>query len=424
MINRRSFNKLLLGTTAISFAACMPAQLSSLGEKKRVVVIGGGFGGATAAKYVKKFDSSVEVVLIEKNTVYHTCPFSNTVIGGLNDISFIAHDYKTLAKKYGIKVIHKMATTVNADAKKVILENGDEIAYSKLVVSPGIDFKYEKGYEPDSENYAPHAYKAGSQTTLLRKQLEDMKDGGTFVMVSPKNPFRCPPGPYERISLVANYLKENKPKSKIVILDQKAKFSKQGLFTEGWDNLYSGIIDWRSSEFGGEVVSVNPKTKVVETVDGDVQADVLNYIPNQKAGKIAFSAGLTKGDWCPINPMTFESTIKKDVYVIGDASIASAMPKSGFSASSQAKIAALQIVAKLKGLPEITPPKFANTCYSLVAPEYGISVAAVYQANSKNVGKVKGAGGLSPMGASDIVRAQEAEFAVGWYKNQTADMFL
>jgi len=423
-MNRRTFNKILIGSTALSFAACNSIASLSTPNKQRVVVVGGGFGGATAAKYIKKFDSSIEVVLIEQNKEYYTCPFGNTVIAGMNELDYIKHDYKTLASKHGIIVIHEKVAKVDGVNHKVILENGDEIAFAKAVVSPGIDFKYEKGYVEGSEMFSPHAYKAGDQTTLLRAQLEDMKDGGTFVMVSPPNPFRCPPGPYERVSLIAHYFKENKPNSKIIILDQKAKFSKQPLFTEGWDKLYGEMIEWRSVEFGGKVISVDPKAKTLKTEDEVVKADVLNYIPSQKAGKLAFDSGLTKGDWCPINPMTFESKIVKDVYVIGDASIATKMPKSGFSANSQAKIAALQIAHSLQGLAEVKPPKFANTCYSLVSPTYGISVAAVYQASNERIEKVKGAGGVSPMGADDSYRMLEAEYAVGWYKNQTADVFL
>ncbi len=425
MLNRRNFNKLLVGTFALSLTACN--SLTSVGlpkNKKRVVVVGGGFGGATAAKYLKKFDSEVEVVLIEQNKEYYTCPFGNTVIAGINDIDYIKHDYKTLEKKYNIKVIHERVKKVDGSINSVILENGQVIAYDRAIVSPGIDFKYEKGYEKDSELYSPHAYKAGAQTSLLREQLEKMKDGGTYVMVPPENPFRCPPGPYERISLVAHYLKTNKPNSKIIILDQKNKFSKQGLFTGGWEELYGDMIEWRSAEFGGKVSKVDPKNRVLTTEDGEIKADVLNYIPNQKAGQLAFDSGLTDGDWCPINTKTFESKLAKNVHVIGDASISASMPKSGFSANSQGKIAALQITRLLKKQAPVNPPKLANTCYSLVSPSYGISVAAVYEAFEDKIVKVKGSGGLSPTNADASFRLQEAEYAKGWYKNQMADIFL
>lgn len=427
MMNRRSFNTLLVGSAAFSLAACSGiSKFRTTSNKKRVVVVGGGFGGATAAKYIKKFSPLTEVVLIEQNKDYYTCPFGNTVIAGMNDIEYIRQTYDKLKSKYGVIVIHEKVKKVDGKNHEVILDSGEKISFTKAVVSPGIDFKYEKGYVEGSEMYSPHAYKAGPQTTLLRQQLQDMKDGGTYVMVAPPNPFRCPPGPYERISLVANYLKNNKPNSKIIILDQKKKFSKQGLFMEGWEKLYGDMIDWRSVEFGGKVISVDPKNRVIKTDDGDVKADVLNYIPSQKAGQLAFDSGLTKGDWCPINTMTFESRMVPGVYVIGDASIAKAMPKSGFSANSQAKIAALQVARALKNLPIVTPPKLANTCYSLIAPNYGISVAAVYEAHEDkivNLKKTHKSGGLSPKGADDSYRMLEAEYAVGWYKNQMADIF-
>ena len=219
-------------------------------------------------------------------------------------------------------------------------------------------------------------------------------------MVAPENPFRCPPGPYERISLVAHYLKNNKPNSKIIILDQKNKFSKQGLFTGGWEELYPDMIEWRSAEFGGKVLKVDPINKILTTEDEEVKADVLNYIPSQKAGQLAFDSGLTQGDWCPINTKTFESRLVKNVHVIGDASISKSMPKSGFSANSQGKIVALQITRLLKNKGVVNPPKLANTCYSLISPSYGISVAAVYEAHEDKIIKVKGSGGLSPTVAS------------------------
>lgn len=426
-MNRRDFNKILLGATALSLvtSSCL-ANMAIPKNKKRVVIVGGGFGGATAAKYLKKFSSNTEVILIEQNKDYYTCPFSNTVIAGINKIEYIKHNYKTLEKKYKIIVMHEKVKKVDGTINSVILENGEIIPYTKAIVAPGIDFKYENGYVEGSELFAPHAYKAGAQTSLLREQLENMKDGGTFVMVAPKDPFRCPPGPYERVSLVAHYLKTNKPNSKIIILDQKNKFSKQALFQEGWENLYANMIEWRNVEFGGKVISVDPKNKIVKTEDEEVIADVLNYIPDQKAGKLAFDSGLTQGDWCPINTKTFESKLVKDIYVIGDAAVAAPMPKSGFSANSQGKIVALQISRSLKDMPNINPPKLANTCYSLVSPTYAISIAAVYEAQEDKIVDLKdlGAGGLSPANAEASFRAQEAQYAVAWYKNQMGDVFL
>lgn len=427
MLNRRDFNKLILGATALSFAACtsLSSSLASLPtNKKRVVIVGGGFGGAAAARYLRKFDSEVEIVLIEENKEYYTCPFSNAVIVGMEKIDFIRQDLKALANKHKVKVIYAKAKKIDAKTNSVILENGDIIKYTRAIVSPGIDFKYEKGYIEGSEAYAPHAVKAGEQTTLLQKQLEEMKDGGTFVMVSPANPFRCPPGPYERVSLVAYYLKKHKPNSKIIILDQKDKFSKQPLFTKAWEELYGDMIEWRALQFGGKVLSVDPIKKIVMTDEEEIQADVLNYIPNQKAGKFAFDSGLTQGDWCPIHPKTFESKLVKNVHIIGDASIAAPMPKSAFSASTQGKVVAMQIARILADKETLNPPKLANTCYSLLNPDYGISVAAVYNAYEDKIVSVDGAGGLSPESDPEgTIRTLEARYAYAWYESQTSDVF-
>ncbi|WP_418178694.1 FCSD flavin-binding domain-containing protein [Aliarcobacter lanthieri] len=428
MLNRRNFNKLLLGATALSFTACsrLPREEVVLfpATKQRVIIVGGGFGGAATARYLRKFNSEIEIVLIEKNKEYYTCPMSNAVIAGMEKIDFIKKDLKTLAKKHNIHVLYETVTKIDGETNRVILGNGRIITYTKCVVSPGIDFKYEKGYVEGSEKYSPHAVQAGEQTVLLQKQLENMKDGGTFVMVAPADPFRCPPGPYERISLVAHYLKNNKPNSKIIVLDQKDKFSKQALFTNGWKELYGDLIDWRAAQFGGKVISVDPIKKIVITEDEEIQADVLNYIPNQKAGKLAFDSGLiAKGDWAPIHPKTFESKLVKNVHVIGDASIAQPMPKSAFSASTQGKVVALQIARFLKGQEPINPPKLANTCYSLLNPNYGISIAAVYNAHDDVIESVQGAGGVSPDNDEGFIRELEAQYAYSWYKSQTEDIF-
>ena len=426
MLNRRNFNKLLLGTAALSFAACNSLASSSLlpASKKRVVIVGGGFGGAAAAKYLRRFDSQLEIVIIEEKKEYYTCPFSNAVIAGMHNMDFIKQDLKELSLKHNIKVVYERVKKIDGATNSVILENGQVITYTKAIVSPGIDFKYDKGYTAENSKHSPHAVQAGEQTVLLQKQLENMKDGGTFVMVAPADPFRCPPGPYERISLVAHYLKTNKPNSKIIVLDQKDKFSKQGLFTNGWKELYGDMIEWRASQFGGKVISVDPVSKTVVTEDEEVVADVLNYIPNQKAAKLAFDSGLTQGDWCPIFPKTFESRLVKNVYVIGDASNAAPMPKSAFSASTQGKVAAFQISRILAGKDIVDPPKLANTCYSLLAPEYGISIAAVYNALDDKIVSVDGAGGVSPESDPDgHIRLLESKYAYAWYESQTADIF-
>jgi sulfide dehydrogenase [flavocytochrome c] flavoprotein chain len=427
MLNRRDFGKIVLGATALSFAACngLGNSLATIpANKKRVVIVGGGFGGVAAARYLRRFDPNVEIVLVEQNKEYYTCPFSNAVIAGMEKIDFIKRDLFTLEKKYNIKVVYAKVKKVDGATNSVILDNGSVISYTKAIVSPGIDFKFEKGYTEENQKLAPHAVKAGEQTTILQKQLENMKDGGTFVMVAPADPFRCPPGPYERISLVAHYLKTHKPNSKIIVLDQKDKFSKQVLFTNGWKELYGDMIEWRAAQFGGKVLEVNPAKRVVKTEDEEIVADVLNYIPNQKAGQLAFDSGLVQGDWCPIHPKTFESKLVKNVHVIGDASSAAPMPKSAFSASTQGKVVAMQIARILANKEIVNPPKLANTCYSLLSPNYGISIAAVYNAHDDKIESVNGAGGVSPENDPDgHIRLLEAKYAYAWYESQTKDVF-
>jgi NADPH-dependent 2,4-dienoyl-CoA reductase/sulfur reductase-like enzyme len=287
-----------------------------------------------------------------------------------------------------------------------------------LVLSPGIDFLWNKleGYDEAASLLAPHAWKAGAQTTLLKKQLDAMPDGGTFVMVAPANPYRCPPGPYERISMVAHYFKTQKPKSKILVLDAKDAFSKQALFLDGWKRFYGDMIEWVPAGKDGNVIRVDAKNLSVETDFGKIhKAAVLNVIPPQKAGAIAERAGVAdKSGWVPVKPDTFESTQVKDIYVVGDATIAAPMPKSGFCANAQGKVAAAAIVNALAGKPAAAA-SWSNTCYSLVAPDYGISVAGVYQVAEGKIVEVKGSGGVSPREASDTVRKLEALHGVAWY---------
>jgi len=422
-LTRRTFTR-LLGATGAAAAAGLSAPGIATAASARVVVIGGGFGGATAAKYLKRFDKSIDVTLVEPSTHYVTCPFSNTVIGDINPIRFITQNYDGL-KAIGVKVVHDMATYVDAAKKQVKLAGGQTLAFDRCIVSPGIDFKWGavEGATPEIITHIPHAWKAGAQTLLLKNQLTAMPDGGTFLISPPPNPFRCPPGPGERISLVANYLKIHKPKSKIIVLDPKKKFSKQGLFKEGWAKLYPGMIDYRNIDNDGVVRKVMAEKKTLITDFGEVKGDVINFIPAQKAGAIAATSGLTdKTGWCPVDQMTFESKIAKNVHVIGDASMASPMPKSGFAASSQAKICAAAVATMLKGGSPGTP-KFVNTCYSLVSPSYGISVAMVYGFKDGKIIKIKGSGGLSPSGASDLFHEQEAQYADGWYRSISKDIW-
>lgn len=422
--SRRDFIK-LVGVASAASAVGWP--LIASGKKGgRVVIIGGGFGGASCAKYLRKMDSSITVTLVEREVNFVTCPFSNAVLGGLYNMDFITHDYNALRNKWGVKVIQDDAVSVDAAAHKVKLAGGKTLKYDRLVVSPGIDIRWNAltGYDEAASELAPHAWKAGPQTALLRKQLEAMKDGGMVVITSPANPFRCPPGPYERACMIAHYLKQKKPRSKVLILDAKDGFAKQGLFVDGWNKLYPGMIEWVKGTAGGMIDRVDAKTKTVYPTFGDaVKADVLNVVPPQSAGAIALKAGLANKDgWCPIDQRTFESTMHKDVHVLGDASIAGAMPKSGFAASSQAKVCATAIVASFGGI-EMPAPSYVNTCYSLVGPEYGISVAAVYRLDDGKITGVKDAGGVSPKDADEEFRRKEARYAEGWYRSIMSDIF-
>lgn len=420
-LNRRSFNKLLAASAA---STTLAAPFVARGATAKVVVVGGGFGGATAAKYLRRFDSQLEVTLVEPAETFVTCPFSNTVIGGLNPLSRISHGYDGL-RGHGITVVHDTASAIDGGGKEVRLGGGGRLAYDKVIVSPGIDFKWGavEGAEEAIIDRIPHAWKAGPQTTLLRQQLEAMPDGGVFVISPPVNPFRCPPGPGERISLVAHYFKQHKPKSKIIVLDPKEGFSKEGLFRQGWAELYGDMIEYRKLNDDGRVARVDAANMTLYTDFDEVKGDVINFIPPQYAGRVARESGLADSSgWCPVEQADFESTQVADVHVIGDASIASPMPKSGFAASTQAKVCAAAIVAKLNG-ESPSAPKFVNTCYSLVAPDYGISVAAVYNYEGGKIVAVEGAGGLSPTEADHTFRQQEADYAYGWYDSITQDIF-
>ncbi len=409
----------LLGT-GLALSAGLALPRLARGASPKVVVVGGGFGGGTAAKYVKKFMPAAEVTLVERDKQFVTCPFSNLVIGGLAKMEQITHGYDKIAKR-GVKVVHDEAVGVDPVARKVTRKGGGVLDYDRLVLSPGIDFNYEglPGYSEAAAEKLPHAWKAGPQTLLLKKQIEAMPDGGTVIIVAPNNPFRCPPGPYERAGMIAWYLKKNKPKSKILIFDPKETFSKQALFFESYEALYPGMIQWIGGKQGGKVERVDPQSMTVEAGFGEEKGDVINVIPPQRAGKIAQLAGVTdeKG-WCPIDPRTMESTKVKGVHVVGDACIAGAMPKSGTAANSQARNAAAAIVAMLEGK-DAPEPSFANTCYSVVAEGYGFSVTGVYGATPEGIKEI--AGGVSKLKAPAKDRDLEAAYALDWYRGIVHD---
>ena len=426
-IKRRDFLK---ATGAATAAGMVGFPYLSFAAGKKVVVVGGGTGGATAAKYIKMADAGIDVTLIEPNETYHTCYMSNEVLSGHRTIESIAHGYDGL-KKHGVNVVHDMVTGIDGGAKKVMTKGGQSFDFDRCVVAPGISMKYDavEGWDAElAEEKLPHAWKAGPQTVALRSQLEAMSDGGTVIIVAPPNPFRCPPGPYERASQIADYLKHHKPKSKIVILDPKDKFSKQGLFTAAWKKLYgfgtdNSMIEWVSGAAGGKVESIDAGAMTVNAEVESFKGDVINVIPPQKAGMVALDSGL--GDdsgWCPVDLGTFESTLVPGVHVIGDASIAKGMPKSGYAANSQGKVVAAAVVAMLKG-EEPGSPSYVNTCYSIAGKDYGFSVAAVYKLAEDRSTIVNMAGGLTPGDASPEQLAREVQYAYSWYDNIVSDIF-
>ncbi|SHK02403.1 cytochrome-dependent sulfide dehydrogenase (flavoprotein) [Shimia gijangensis] len=417
-LNRRNF----IGAGVVT-AASLAAPMVLGAGKPRVVVIGGGPGGATAAKYIAKGSKgAIDVTLVEPSRTYYTCFFSNLYIGGFRTLSSIAHSYGTLASKYGVNVVHDWAVGIDRDAKTVTLAGGAALSYDRLVLSPGIDFVDGSvpGWDLTKQNKMPHAYKAGSQTELLKAQIEAMPQGGTFAMVAPPNPYRCPPGPYERISMVAHVLKEKNPTAKIIVADPKPKFSKMGLFQEGWADHYEGMIDWIGSDFGGDNVEVNADEMTV-SIDGEVtKVDACNVIPGMKAGRICEMAGVTEGNWAPVNGHTMQSRIDENIHILGDSAAQGDMPKSGFAANSQAKVAAMAIRGALTGS-KVFPAKFSNTCWSLIDTDNGVKVGATYEATDEKIAKIDGF--ISQTGEDADLRKATFEESVGWYAGITSDMF-
>jgi sulfide dehydrogenase [flavocytochrome c] flavoprotein subunit len=425
-INRRDFIRIAtLAGVSIGFP-----QLA-LAANPKVVIVGGGVGGCTAAKYLRKLDSRIEVTLIETKKVYQSCFMSNEVLSGDRTIESITFDYEGLSSR-GVKIVIDRVSAIEPDKKRVVTEKGEQFNYDACVVSPGVDFKWDtiEGYDETVAEEIPHAWFAGSQTVTLRNQIQSMPEGGKVIIVAPPNPYKCPPGPYERAAQIAMYCKHHKPKAKILILDPKDSFSKEGLFKQGWGKLYgfeteNSMIEWVGAAGGGTVEELYPKTRTLQAEIEEFQGDVINIIPPQKAGKVAFASDLTDGDWCPVDKLTFESSRHKGVYVLGDASNAAKMPKSAYAANSQAKVAAAAIVARFSGI-EPPDPTFVNTCYSILGEEHGISVAAVYSLDkaSNTITPVEGAGGLSPMDASDLQRKREVSYAHSWFANLIDDMMM
>ncbi|MFH5926879.1 NAD(P)/FAD-dependent oxidoreductase [Roseomonas xinghualingensis] len=410
-----------LGRRALLAGIALAPPALAQGES-RVVVVGGGFGGATCARALKR--AGLAVTLVESEATYAACPLSNAVIAGTRPWERQLFSHEALERE-GIHLIRHAATGVDATARRVVLGDGTRLPYDRLVLSPGIELRFDAlpGYDEAAAEIMPHAWKAGPQTGLLRRQLEAMEDGGTVVMTVPANPYRCPPGPYERASLIAHYLKTHKRRSKLLVLDAKDSFSKQRLFQSAWAELYPGLLEHVPLSGGGRVVAVDAAARSVSTEFGDHAGAVVNVIPPQRAGRIAREAGAAdRSGWCPVDPVTFESALVPGLHVIGDAAIAGAMPKSAFSAAAQARVCAAAVTSLLQDRAPAMP-KLINTCYSLVAPDYGISVAGVYRPADGVLAEVEGAGGTSPLDAPPAFRALEAGYAEDWFGTATAEAF-
>lgn len=420
-LTRRQFG---LFTGASAAALTLPTYLRAQG-KPRVVVIGGGAGGATAARYIAKdSDGAIDVTLIDDSEMFTTCFFSNLYVGGFRSFESITHSYDTLQSSYGISKVTGRATGVDRAAKTVTMADGSTIPYDRLVVSPGIDLIWDsvEGYSEELSQTAPHAWKAGEQTKILKAGVDAIENGQQILMVAPPNPYRCPPGPYERASMMAHVLKsKGLTDSKVIILDPKDKFSKQGVFQEGWEKHYPGMIEWYGPDVHGGIESIDVNAGTVATGLDTFKGAFMNVIPAQKAGAIAAAAGLTNDSgFCPIEPGSMRSTVDEAIFVIGDACIAGDMPKSGFSANSQAKVAAMNVRADLIGS-KVFPAKFANTCWSLIETGDSIKVGAQYAPGDGKIASTQAF--ISQMHEEDALRKANFEESVGWYAGITADMF-
>lgn len=420
-LSRRRLFRRAGAAGALSLAA--PAVLRGQGAA-RVVIVGGGAGGASLARDLKKNAPTLDITLIEAKRRYSSCFYSNLVIGGLRRFASITHRYDRLRDAYGVHVVHARAEGVDATARRVTLQGGATVDYDKLVLAPGIDFRFEaiQGYDAAAGEAMPHAYRGGAQTVRLQRQIAAMPAGGTVIVSAPPNPYRCPPGPYERASMIAHYCRQNKPRAKILILDAKDQHAKQTLFTEAWQRHYPGMIEWVPGTFGGAVTAVEAQALSVRNADGETfTGDVVNVIPPQRAGAIAHAAGAVDASgWCPIDPATMASTQVNDVHVIGDACIPGDMPKSAFAANSQAKVCAMALRHALLGT-ELYPALFRNTCWSRLAPEDTVKVGANYSAQTGRI--VRSSGFVSAVGEPAALRADVTAESDGWYAGITADMF-
>ncbi|MFL9827368.1 FAD/NAD(P)-binding oxidoreductase [Rhodoplanes sp. SY1] len=418
-MTRRHFSTaLLVGTGVLAMPAMLRAQ-----AKPRLVVIGGGPAGATVARYVAKdSNGAIDVTLVEPAKKFITCFHSNLYLGDYRPWDSIAHDYNLAAA--GVKKVDQAAAAIDRDKKEVRLADGSVLPYDRLVVAPGIDLDFGSvpGWSEAAAEVMPHAWKAGPQTQLLKKQLDALEDGATIVMIAPPNPYRCPPGPYERVSCMAAVLKKKgHTKSRIVVIDPKDRFSKMALFQEGWQNHYPGMVEWMDPKMHGGLKSVDPKTMTVVTDLETIKADLVNVIPKQMAGKIARDAGLANATgYCPIDPTNMKSANDPNIFVLGDASIAGAMPKSAFAANSQAKVVAMAVRGELAGS-RTFPARYSNTCWSIIAPDDTVKIGGRYEAKDGAIAEVEGF--VSKTGEGKDERRQTSEENMGWYKGIVADIF-
>lgn len=445
---RRTFlNYLAAGTTmTIATGAATRAFAQAA---PRVLVVGGGTGGCTAAKYLKLENPDLQVIVIEPFDQIYRCWGSNEVLTGHLDMAGITITHDALRRNYGIEFIYARVVGNDPAAKTVTLESGDTVGYDRMIVSPGIGFIMDtvEGYDQEAaDGPIPHGWKAGEQTRRLKAQIDAMPGNGLMVIAPPPNPYRCPPGPYERASLLTEYFTHEKPNAKIMILDIKNGFTKDQPFMLGWNRLYgfnipiekmsgmpadvrqhdvSGRLEWVSADNGGQVVAMDPGAMTVTSSSGEtIKADVINYIPPQRAADLAFTMDLTDGNWCPIIAETMESARHPFIHVIGDATIAGAMPKSGYSANTQAKIAAAQVNRLLTGQ-DLIEPTWSNVCFSRVSNEYGVSIGDQYRLDRANnaIIKTEGAGGVSPLDATHAINRMEAFYQASWMANFAADCF-
>lgn len=393
--------------------------------RPRLVIVGGGVGGATAARYAAIWGrGALDLAMVEPSERYATCFFSNLYLGGLRSFDSLVHDYEALARSPGLRIVRGFAERIDRERKLVALLDGRSLAYDRLILSPGIDLDFGSvpGYSEVAAEVMPHAWKAGPQTKLLKAKLDSVPDGGLIVMIAPPNPYRCPPGPYERVSMMAHALRAvGKRKTRIVVLDPKDKFSKMALFQEGWDRRYPGVVEWQDPTIHGGIKGVDAATMTVTTDFEARRADLVNVIPAQRAGRIARDAGLIDATgYCPIDASNMRSAVDASIFVIGDACAAGDMPKSGFAANSQAKVAALAALGDLVGAPQ-TPAYYESTCWSLVTPTDCVKVDGVYEARGGRIKEV--AGFVSDTGEPDERRRRNVDEAQAWYDAMIADVF-